>query len=163
MLNVVQTIPSIALFGLLLAPLAGIGLGGIGTPPAVIALTLYALLPVARTTAAGLDGVPEAARDAARGMGMTARQTFVQVEVPLALPTVLTGVRITTVQTIGLAVVAALIGAGGLGSILFEGLFANALDLVMLAVIPVVVFAALADAGFGILAELAAVAAGRPA
>ena len=162
-LNVVQTIPSIALFGLLLAPLAGIGLGGIGTPPAVIALTLYALLPVARTTAAGLDGVPEDAREAARGMGMTPRQTFLHVEVPLALPAVLTGIRITTLQTIGLAVVAALIGAGGLGAILFQGLFANALDLVMLAVIPVVLLAALADAGFGILADLASSAAGRAA
>ena len=160
-LNVVQTIPSIALFGLLLVPLAGIGLGGIGTSPAVIALTLYALLPVARTTAAGLDGVQDDVRDASRGMGMTARQTFLHVDVPLALPTILTGIRITAVQTIGLAVVAALIGAGGLGAILFQGLFANALDVVMLAVIPVVVLAALADAGFAILAELAASAAGR--
>jgi osmoprotectant transport system permease protein len=162
-LNIVQTIPSIALFGLLIAPLAGIGLAGIGTPPALIALTLYALLPVARTTASGLDGVPQDARDAARGMGMTPRQTFLHVDMPLALPSILTGIRVTAVQTIGLAVIAALIGAGGLGAILFQGLFANALDVVILAVIPVVVLAALADAVFGILAELAAVAAGRPA
>jgi osmoprotectant transport system permease protein len=159
-LNVVQTIPSIALFGLLLAPLAGIGLSGIGTLPALIALTLYALLPVARTTVAGFDGVPRDVRDASRGMGMSKRQTFLHVDIPLALPTILTGIRITAVQTIGLAVVAALIGAGGLGAILFQGLFANALDVVILATIPVIVLAALADAGFSILTDLAVSRAG---
>jgi osmoprotectant transport system permease protein len=155
-LNVVQTIPSVALFGLLLSPLAAIGAGGVGTLPAVIALVLYALLPLARTTAEGLDGVAPAAREAARGMGMTRAQVLRHVEAPLALPAVLTGIRITTVQAIGLAVIAALIGAGGLGGILFEGLFANALDLALLGVIPVVLLAVLADATLRLLATLAA-------
>ena len=135
-LNVVQTIPSIALFGLLLAPLAAIGIGGIGTPPAIIALTLYSLLPLARTTVEGLDGVPPAIRESAQGMGMGPWRVLMLVEVPLALPALLAGIRITAVQAIGLAVIAALIGAGGFGTLLFEGLSANALDLVVLGVVP---------------------------
>lgn len=152
-LNVVQTIPSIALFGLLLAPLSalaralpGLGVSGVGVAPAVIALTLYSLLPIVRNTAAGLDGVPEGVRQAARGMGMTPRQIFFQVEMPLALPVFLSGLRITLVQAVGLAAVAALIGAGGLGAIMFQGLFANALDLVLLGAVPVILLAVAVDA-----------------
>jgi osmoprotectant transport system permease protein len=162
-LNIVQTIPSIALFGLLMAPLAGLGrllpglerlgIGGVGLAPAVIALTLYSLLPVARNVAAGLDGVEPGVMEAARGMGMAPRQVLWRVQAPLALPVVLSGVRIAVVQMIGLAVVAALIGAGGLGDIIFQGLFANALDLVLLGVLPVVAYAAIADAGMRLLAE----------
>lgn len=155
-LGVVQTVPSIALFALLIAPLGalaaalpGLHISGIGLAPAVVALTLYALLPVARSTAAGFDTVPQAVVDAARGMGLSGRQVFWQIELPLALPLLLAGARVCTVQTIGLAVVAALIGAGGFGAIVFQGLLSSALDLVLLGVLPVVAMALLADAMFG--------------
>ena len=159
LLNVIQTVPSIALFALLIAPLTslgallpGWGIRGIGLLPAVIALTLYALLPVVHGTASGLRQVPRAAVDAAVGMGMTARQVFWQVEVPLALPVLLSGIRVTAVQVIGLAVVAALIGAGGFGGLVFQGLASSALDLVLLGVVPVVALAVVADAAFALLA-----------
>ncbi|AWB08956.1 osmoprotectant uptake system permease (plasmid) [Azospirillum humicireducens] len=152
-LNIVQTVPSIALFGLLMAPLAalgallpGSGISGVGPLPAVIALTLYSLLPIVRNTAVGLDGVPAPVREAARGMGLTPRQIFLRVDLPLALPVFLSGLRITVVQAVGLAAVAALIGAGGLGAIMFQGLFANALDLVLLGAVPVILLAVAADA-----------------
>ncbi len=93
--------------------LAAYGVGGIGVTPAIIALVLYALLPVVRSTSVGLTGVDSAAIEAGRGMGMSPAQIFREVELPLALPVLLAGVRIVTVQAIGLAVVAALIGAGG--------------------------------------------------
>ena len=157
-LNVIQTLPSIALFALLIAPLSslaaalpGWGIRGIGLLPAVIALTLYALLPIVHGTAAGLRQVPAAAVAAATGMGMTARQVFWRVEVPLALPVLLSGLRVTTVQVIGLAVVAALIGAGGFGALVFQGLASSALDLVMLGVLPVLALAIATDAGLGVL------------
>jgi osmoprotectant transport system permease protein len=164
-LNVIQTVPSIALFALLIAPLSGLaaalpgwGIRGIGLLPAVIALTLYALLPIVHGTASGLRQVPAAAVAAATGMGMTVRQVFWRVEVPLALPVLLSGLRVTTVQVIGLAVVAALIGAGGFGALVFQGLASSALDLVMLGVLPVVALAIVADAGL----ELAAAALEGP-
>jgi osmoprotectant transport system permease protein len=157
-LNVIQTVPSIALFALLIAPLGalaaalpGWGLQGIGLAPAVIALVLYALLPIVHGTAAGLAQVPAAAVEAATGMGMTRRQVFWRVRVPLALPVLLSGLRVTTVQVIGLAVVAALIGAGGFGALVFQGLASSALDLVLLGVLPVVALAMLADAALGLL------------
>ena len=157
-LNIVQTVPSIALFALLIAPLAGLaaalpgwGIQGIGLLPAVIALTLYALLPIVHGTASGLAQVPAAAVAAATGMGMTPRQRFWRVEVPLALPVLLSGLRVTTVQVIGLAVVAALIGAGGYGALVFQGLASSAIDLVMLGVLPVVALAIVADAGLQLL------------
>lgn len=158
LLNLVQTIPSIALFGLLLAPLsalarlvpalAAFGIGGIGLLPAVIALILYALLPVVRDTAEGLAGVSPAALEAGRGLGMTPRQLLWRVELPLALPVLLAGLRVATLQAIGLAAVAALIGAGGLGAIMFQGLFADALDLVLLGVVPIVLMALAVNALF---------------
>ena len=157
-LNVIQTVPSIALFGLLMAPLSALallmptlrdlGISGIGLAPAIIALTLYCMLPIVRNTLEGLAQVPAHIVDAARGMGMTPRQVFWQVEVPLALPVFVSGLRITLVQAIGLAAVAALIGAGGLGSIMFQGLFANALDLVLLGAVPIVILAVVVDALF---------------
>ena len=155
-LNIIQTVPSIALFGLLMAPLALLaasvpalaqwGLKGIGMAPAVIALTLYSLLPVVRSTAAGLSQVPQPVIDAALGMGLTQRQIFWKVELPLALPIFLSGLRVATVQAIGMAVVAALIGAGGFGAIMFQGLLSGALDLVLLGVVPVVAMAVVVDA-----------------
>lgn len=167
LLNIVQTIPSIALFGLLLTPLSRLarlfpalaahGIGGVGMLPAVIALFLYALLPVVRATAEGLAGVSPAALEAGQGLGMVPRQLLWRVELPLALPAILSGLRIATLQTIGLAAVAALIGAGGLGAIMFQGLFADAIDLVLLGVLPIVALALGANALF----DLAEAAAGR--
>ena len=147
-LNVIQTIPSIALFGLLIGPLALLGslfpqsgIGGVGLPPALLALTLYSLLPMAHGTLAGLEQVPADVREAASGIGMSPWQIFFHVELPLALPVFLASVRVTTVQAIGLAVVAALIGAGGFGVLMFQGMSSSALDLVLLGVIPVILLA----------------------
>ena len=155
-LNIIQTVPSIALFGLLMAPLALLaasvpllaqwGIKGIGLAPAVIALTLYSLLPIVRSTAAGLGQVPQPVIDAALGMGLTGPQIFWKVELPLALPIFLSGLRVATVQVIGLAMVAALIGAGGFGTLMFQGLLSGALDLVLLGVVPVVALALVVDA-----------------
>jgi len=163
-LNLLQTIPSIALFGLLIAPLsalaaavpwlASLGVGGIGPAPAIIALVLYALLPITRSTLAGLAGVDRAVIDAASGMGLTTRQIFWRIELPLALPVLLAGLRIVVVETIGLAVVAALIGAGGLGTFVFEGLGQYALDLVLLGALPAIFLALAADFGLRILSDL---------
>ena len=163
-LNVIQTIPSIALFGLLMAPLAWaaahapvlgqMGISGVGLAPAVLALLLYALLPIVRSTLAGLEQVPAAATTSARAMGMAPWQVLWQVELPLALPVLLIGLRTAVVQTTGLAAVTALVGAGGLGSIMFDGLFSAANELVMLGVLPIVLLAVLADALFKALAAL---------
>lgn len=163
-LNIIQTVPSIALFGLLMAPLSALavmvpalrdlGISGIGLAPAVIALTLYSILPIVRNTSEGLAQVPATVTEAAIGMGMTARQVFWQVAVPLALPVFLAGLRVTVVQAIGLAAVAALVGAGGLGSIMFQGLFSNALDLVLLGALPIIAIAVLADAIFKLVLAL---------
>lgn len=151
MLNIIQTIPSIALFGLLIAPLgwvashvpgaAALGIRGIGTAPAFVALFLYSLLPVVANTVVGLAGVPRAANDAARGMGMTDRQRLFGVEFPLAFPVILTGIRIVLVQNIGLATIAALIGGGGFGVFVFQGVGQTAMDLVLLGAVPTVVLA----------------------
>ena len=147
-LNVVQTIPSIAMYGLMLVPLgllaarfailSDLGIRGIGTAPAVIALFLYSLLPVVANTVIGLDQVPAQASDAARGMGMSDRQRLFQVELPLASPIILTGIRIVLVQNIGLVTVAALIGGGGLGSFVFQGIGQAATDLVLLGAVPII-------------------------
>ena len=162
-LNVIQTVPSIALFGLLMVPLAllaaalpglrNLGISGIGMAPAVIALMLYSLLPVVRSTVAGLDQVPRPVVEAATGMGLTRGQVFGKVELPIALPVFLSGVRIAAVQAVGLAVVAALIGAGGMGALVFQGLASGALDLVLLGVIPVVALAVVVDAAFRLLSS----------
>jgi len=150
-LNIVQTIPSIALFGLLIAPLAwvaanvpgasAIGISGIGIAPAMVALFAYSLLPIVSNTVVGLVNVPEAANDAARGMGMTNRQRLFSVELPLAFPVILTGIRIVLVQNIGLATIAALIGGGGFGVFVFQGIGQTAMDLVLLGAVPTVALA----------------------
>lgn len=150
-LNIIQTVPSIALFGLLIAPLgwvathvpgaAALGIRGIGTAPAFVALFLYSLLPVVANTVVGLAGVPRAANDAARGMGMTDRQRLFGVEFPLAFPVILTGIRIVLVQNIGLATIAALIGGGGFGVFVFQGVGQTAMDLVLLGALPTVALA----------------------
>lgn len=163
-LNIIQTVPSIALFGLLIAPLAGLaaalpwlaehGVSGIGMAPAIVALVLYALLPLVRSVVAGLQSVPASVIESASGMGLTRGQIFFRVQLPLALPLFLTGVRILAVQTVGMAVVAALIGAGGFGAIVFQGLLSSALDLVLLGVIPVIVMAVIVDSLFKFMVSM---------
>lgn len=151
LLTSIQAVPSIALFGLLMAPLAWLahavpllgaaGLRGIGAAPAFVALTLYALLPIVAASVTGLAGVSPAAVEAARGAGMTPAQVLWQVELPLAWAAVLSGMRVVLVQTIGLTTVAALIGGGGLGTFVFQGLGQTAIDLVLLGTLPVVAMA----------------------
>jgi len=150
-LNVVQTIPAIALFGILMAPLgalaawlpaaAALGIRGIGAAPAVVALFLYSLLPIVANTVVGLKRVSQAAVEAARGMGMTNAQVLARIELPLALPVILTGIRVVLVQNIGMVTVAALIGGGGLGTFVFQGIGQTAIDLVLLGAIPIVALA----------------------
>ncbi|EHB8141857.1 ABC transporter permease [Salmonella enterica] len=157
-LNVIQTIPSVALFGLLIAPLAGLvkqfpwlaefGVAGTGMTPALIALVLYALLPLVRGVVAGLNQVPRDVLESARAMGMSSGQRFRHVQLPLALPVFLRSLRVVMVQTVGMAVVAALIGAGGFGALVFQGLLSSAIDLVLLGVIPVIALAVVIDALF---------------
>ena len=145
--SIIQTVPSLALLGLLVIPLSVIGLPGIGVVPATIALTLYALLPIVRNTYIGLASVDAGALDAGRGMGMGRTQLLFRVEAPLALPLVLEGVRAAAVLVIGIAAVTAFVGAGGLGVLVFLGWGQQADDLTMLGAIPMVVLAVLADAG----------------
>lgn len=148
--NVLQTIPSLALFGFLLpVPL----LGGIGASTAIVALTLYALLPLVRNTHAGIRSIDPAVREAALGMGMTDRQLLLRVELPLATGVIVTGVRVATVISIGIATIAAAIGAGGLGVYIFQGL-AMVDDTVILAgAVPAALLALAADAALGWLAR----------
>jgi osmoprotectant transport system permease protein len=118
LVSVVQTIPSLALFGFLI-PVPWVG--GIGTRTALVALTLYALLPIVRNTVTGITGIDPAVREAGRGMGMTDGQLLLRVELPLAASVILAGVRVATVVGIGVATIAAAIGAGGLGVFIFRG------------------------------------------
>ncbi|HIX60977.1 MAG TPA: ABC transporter permease [Candidatus Halomonas stercoripullorum] len=162
-LNFLQTIPSLALFGLLLAPLAwlgsqvawlgALGVSGIGWAPAFLALLGYSLLPMVRNLHVALGAVDPAVIEAARGMGMSRRQVLLQARLPLALPVVVEGLRITTIQAIGLTAVAALIGAGGLGTFIFQGLGQAAMDMVLLGALPIIVLALVTDALFGTLSE----------
>ncbi|MEB2845096.1 ABC transporter permease subunit [Rhizobiales bacterium RZME27] len=166
LLNIVQTIPSIALFGILIGPLswvaanvpgaADLGIRGIGMAPAFLALFLYSLLPMVANTVGGLAGVPAEANDAARGVGMTDRQRLTQVELPLAFPVILTGIRIVLVQNIGLATIAALIGGGGFGVFVFQGLGQTAMDLVLLGAVPTVTMAFAAAVILDAIVELVA-------
>lgn len=150
-----QTIPSLALFGLMIAPLAflsqqvpalrAMGIRGVGNAPAIIALTLYGLLPIVRNTYVGLKSIDRGVIDAGRGMGMSRRELLRMVQVPIALPIILTGLRITAVQTVGNAAVAALIGARGLGNFVFQGLGQAAPDLIVLGALPIVGLAVVVD------------------
>lgn len=141
--NVMQTVPSLALFGFLI-PATGIGAG-----TAVIALALYALLPVLRNTYVGIAGVDRAVIEAARGMGMTQRQMLWQVELPLAMGVILAGVRVAAVTSVGLATIAAAVGAGGLGTFIFQGLTMLNNNVILAGAVPAAILAVLADAGFG--------------
>ncbi len=144
--NVVQTIPSLALIGFLI-PLPI--LGGIGARTAIVVLVFYALLPIVRNTYTGITGVDPAIRQAALGMGLTDRQLLMRVELPLALPVIFSGLRVATVVSVGVATIAAYIGAGGLGSLIFRGI--NMLDnrLILAGAIPAALMALGADWGLG--------------
>ena len=142
--NIVQTVPSLALFGFLL-PIPFIG--GIGPHTAIIALCLYALLPILRNTVVGIAGVDPVVREAALAMGMTPSQILRQVELPLAVPSVLAGLRISTVTTIGTATIAAAIGAGGLGVFIFQGIASVDTVMMLAGAIPAALMAIAADEG----------------
>jgi len=142
-IDVVQTIPSLALFGLLL-PLPLIG--GIGATPAVVALLLYALLPIVRTTVVGIRGVDPAIVEAGEGLGATDRERLFRIELPLAAPTILAGVRVAAVTSIGTATIAAAIGAGGLGAFVFRGVAVVDNRLILLGAIPAALLALVVDA-----------------
>ena len=163
-LSFLQTIPSLAMFGLMI-PILGwvgdtvpgaqaIGIAGIGFAPAYLALVLYSLLPVVGNTVAGLAASPPAALEAARGMGMTPGQRLLRVELPLGLPIILTGLRIVLVQNIGLAVIAGLIGGGGFGTFVFQGLNQTATDLILLGALPTVALALVSAIVMDILVDL---------
>ncbi|AEX99832.1 ABC transporter permease [Oceanimonas sp. GK1] len=150
-LNILQTVPSLAMFGLLMVPLSllasahpwlgELGIRGIGAAPAVIALFLYSLLPIVSNTALGFDRVDARVREAATAMGMSRRQRLWQVEFPLALPVILSGLRVVVTLNIGLVAVAALVGGGGYGTYIFQGLGQTATDLVILGALPTLLLA----------------------
>lgn len=162
-LNILQTIPSLALFGIMI-PIFGwiaanvpgaaqMGIAGIGVFPALVALFLYSLLPVVSNTLTGLSGVSPATQEAAVGLGLTPAQVLGWVLVPLALPVLLAAIRIVLVQNIGLAVIAGLIGGGGFGTFVFQGLNQTAMDLVLLGALPTIVVALVAGIALDLLVE----------
>lgn len=144
--DIVQTVPSLALFGFLI-PVPWIG--GIGARTAIVALALYALLPIIRNTHAGIVGVDAAILEAGRGMGMTDRQLLLQVEIPLSLGVILAGIRVATVISVGVATIAAAIGAGGLGMYIFRGVAMVDNQLILAGAIPAALLAVLADVVLG--------------
>ena len=141
-----QTVPSLALFGLLI-PIPFIG--GIGARTAIIALALYALLPLIRNTYTGIKGVDRSIVEAARGMGMTDRQLLWQVELPLSLNVIIAGIRVATVISVGLATIAAAIGAGGLGEFIFRGLAMVNNQVILAGAVPAALLALTADFSLG--------------
>ena len=144
--NVMQTVPSLALFGFLIpVPL----IGGIGKRTAIVALVLYALLPILRNTLAGILAVDPAVRESAVAMGMTPLELLRQVELPLAARTILAGIRVATVATIGTATIAAVIGGGGLGVFIFRGVSTVDTTQILAGAIPAACLALLADGGLG--------------
>jgi osmoprotectant transport system permease protein len=146
--NAIQTIPSLAIFGFLISvPF----LGGIGKIPAIVALTLYALLPIIRNTYIGINSINPAIKEAGIGMGMTDQQLLLQVEIPLALPVILAGVRVATVISVGIATIAAAIGGGGLGVFIFRGISTVNNELILAGAVPAAVIALSADFGLGLL------------
>jgi len=149
--NVIQTIPSLALFGLLL-PLPW--LGARADRLAIVALTLYALLPIVRNTYVGITGIDAPVREAAAGMGLTSTQLLWHVELPLASPVILAGIRVATVITVGVATIAAAIGAGGLGEFIFRGLAMVDNNVILAGAIPAAVMALVADVGLGALQRM---------
>lgn len=146
--NTVQTIPSLALFGFLI-PLPF--LGGIGPRPAIVALILYALLPIIRNTYTGIQEVSPPVREAAIAMGLTGGQLLRMVELPLAARTIMAGLRVAAVTGVGVATIAALIGAGGLGTFIFLGIQTVNTDLLLLGAVPAALMALAVDFGLGIV------------
>jgi osmoprotectant transport system permease protein len=144
--NVVQTIPSLALFGFLI-PVPWIG--GIGASTAIVALSLYALLPILRNTVTGIAEVDPAVVESARGMGMTPRQVLLQVQLPLAAPVLLAGIRVATAMCIGVTTIAAAIGAGGLGVFIFRGLAMVNNQVILAGAIPAAGMAIVVDSALG--------------
>lgn len=136
---VLQTIPSLALFGFLVPVI------GIGSKTALIALIVYALLPILRNTYAGLTGVDQSIIEAGRGMGMTENQILKKIELPMALPFIMAGIRTATVLTVGIATLATFVGAGGLGDVIYRGLQSYNNYLVLAGAVPVAVLAILFD------------------
>ncbi|WP_105616177.1 ABC transporter permease [Vallitalea okinawensis] len=143
--NILQTLPSLALFGIML-PLLGIGMTN-----AVFVLFLYALLPIIKNTYLGIKSVDPSIRESARGMGMTTSQILRIVEIPLALPVIMGGIRISTVINIGTATIANFIGAGGLGDLIYKGISMVNYNLILAGAIPTAILALLADGGLGLL------------
>jgi len=140
--DVIQTIPSLALFGFLIPiPL----IGGIGARTAIVALTLYSLLPIVRNTLVGIRGIDPNVRDAGIAMGLTPRQLLFDVELPLAMPSIVGGIRIATVIAIGVATIAAAIGGGGLGDLIFRGVAMVNTPLILKGAVPAALLAMLAD------------------
>jgi osmoprotectant transport system permease protein len=156
--NFLQTVPAIALFGLLILPLAllserfsllkSLGISGTGYAPALIAITLYSLLPIVRNTYTSLDIISKDIIEAGKGMGMNKKQLLTKIELPLAIPIVLAGIRLATVQAIGNTTLAALIGAGGFGKFIFQGVGQGAMDLIILGTLPVLFLAIVTDICF---------------
>jgi osmoprotectant transport system permease protein len=148
--NIVQTIPSLALFGFLIpVPI----LGGIGANTAIFALLLYSLLPIIRNTYVGISGVDPAIREAGRGMGMTNAQLLWQVELPLAMGVIFAGIRVATVIAIGVATIAAAIGAGGLGVFIFRGVSMTDDRVILAGAVPAAFLALVADFALGAIAK----------
>ena len=146
--NVLQTIPSLALFGFLLpAP----WLGARADRLAIVALVLYALLPIVRNTYTGIMGIDPAVKEAAIGMGMTDRELLTQVELPLSAPVMLAGIRIATVTAVGVATIAAAVGAGGLGELIFRGVAMVNDQLILAGAIPAALLAIVADVVLGVI------------
>lgn len=144
--NIMQTVPSLALFGFLIpVPL----IGGIGESTAIVALVFYALLPILRNTFAGIAGVDPTVRDSAIAMGMTGRQLLWLVELPLAARAIFAGLRIAVVTTIGTATIAAAIGAGGLGVFIFRGVASVDTAQILAGAVPAALMALAADGGLG--------------
>ena len=153
-LSIIETIPSLSLFAIFLVPLSGlgklgffnaIGVSGIGWAPAYLALTLYTLLPIGRNTLTGFYSVDRNIIQAAKGMGMSKSQVLRKIELPLAFPVMFTGIRIAFIQTIGGAVLAGLVGGGGMGTFVFLGLGEASPDLILLGVLPIVFFTIVLD------------------
>jgi len=140
--DVIQTIPSLALFGFLI-PIPFIG--GIGARTAIVALTLYSLLPIVRNTMLGIDGVDPAVREAATALGMTSSQRLRLVELPLAVPSMIGGIRIGAVLAIGVATIAAAVGGGGLGTLIFRGVAMVDTRLILAGALPAALLAVAAD------------------
>ncbi len=145
--NVFQTLPSLALFGLIIPFM------GIGYTPSVFVLFLYALLPIIKNTYIGINSVDDATIDAGKGMGMTDLQILRMVEIPVSLPVIMGGIRISTVINIGTATLAALIGAGGLGDMIFKGISMNNTNMILAGAIPTAILALVVDSGLGLVED----------